>query len=379
MGQPRSAARIGLLARHDPYCAELAAELVGLAAPVLAVGYLGGEFAFTLRADGAGPGAALRAEGTSVRYTAIAALGLRHESRSRQRAVLAGDDCDHLLGLVCKRLDELTDRGDVALLCWAAAEAQHSELPHALDRLRRLDQPDDPLDVVAAAWIVTALAAARPLADVEPHLAAARRRLMSARRAVFPHVIGGAPARYRSHVGSFADQIYPVQALARLHASGDDPAALAVADELAGVMCREQGEHGQWWWHYDARSGTAIEGYPVYSVHQHAMAPMGLLDLADAGGDCHLAAICRGLRWEAAPPETPQRLIDLDRPVIWRKVARRDPRKLVRGLAAAHSAIRPGKPAPGLHRIFPPNAVDRECRPYELGWLLYAWLSGAAA
>ena len=24
--------------------------------------------------------------------------------------------------------------------------------------------------------------------------------------------------------------------------------------------------------------------------------------------------------------------------------------------------------------MFPPGPIDYECRPYELGWLLYAWL-----
>ena len=28
-----------------------------------------------------------------------------------------------------------------------------------------------------------------------------------------------------------------------------------------------------------------------------------------------------------------------------------------------------------LDRVYPPGVVDHECRPYELGWLLYTWLS----
>jgi hypothetical protein len=28
--------------------------------------------------------------------------------------------------------------------------------------------------------------------------------------------------------------------------------------------------------------------------------------------------------------------------------------------------------------LFPPTTVDYECRPYELGWLMYAWLGGGA-
>jgi len=341
--------------------------------------YLGGEFAFRL-----GPG--LRPEGVSARYSAIAGMGLRYLTEPDQRRILAGDDCDDLLGLLAKGLDEMTSRGDVALACWAAAEAGHTELPHAVDRLKALDHDviagrpgagDDQIDVVSAAWIVTALVAARTSADVEQHLAAARERLLRARRTVFPHLIGGKATWYRAHVGSFADQVYPVQALARLHASADDPAALAVAEDVAGALCDAQGTAGQWWWHYDARRGKVVEGYPVYSVHQHAMAPMALFDLADAGGDRHLDAICRGLRWLSAPPETRERLIDDDVPVIWRKVARGDPRKLVRGITAARTAVRPGMPMPGLGRLFPPRTVDYECRPYELGWLLYAWLRGA--
>ena len=72
-------------------------------------------------------------------------------------------------------------------------------------------------------------------------------------------------------------------------------------------------------------------------------------------------------------------LIAADKPVIWRKVGRNDPRKLVRGMAAARSAVLPGTSMPGVGLLFPAGTVDYECRPYELGWLLYAWLSGSAA
>ena len=119
-----------------------------------------------------------------------------------------------------------------------------------------------------------------------------------------------------------------------------------------------------------------VEGYPVYSVHQHAMAPMALLDLADAGGQRHLEAICRGLRWLARPSETSEDLVLDEPPIIWRKVARADHRKMVRGLRAASTRLRPGmRLSLALDRVFPPGAVDHECRPYELGWLLLAWLS----
>jgi hypothetical protein len=369
--------RLGLIAGHDPSSAALVRRLLRLSVRVLPQSLVDGEFAFTLSGTSLphGGGWQLNPSGTSSRYGAIAALGLLRLPEPDQREVLAGQTGRDLVGRLAKRLDEATSRGDVALLCWAAAEAEHSELPHALQRLAELDRQDGPVDVVAAAWVVTALVAARRHADVEQHLAAARDRLLAARDAVYPHVIGETRSWYRSHVGSFADQVYPVQALARLHGSADDPAALAAAGAVAAAICRAQGREGQWWWHYDSRTSAVVEGYPVYSVHQHAMAPMTLLDFADAGGQRHLEAICRGLRWLASPSETSEDLI-LDEPgVIWRKVARADHRKMVRGLRAASTRLRPGMRLSWLDRVFPPGAVDHECRPYELGWLLLAWLS----
>jgi hypothetical protein len=101
---------------------------------------------------------------------------------------------------------------------------------------------------------------------------------------------------------------------------------------------------------------------------------MALLDLANAGGAQHTDAICRGLRWLAEPAETSEDLVLQEPPITWRKVARGDPRKVVRGLCAACTRISPGLRPPVLDRIFPPTAVDHECRPYELGWLLATWV-----
>jgi hypothetical protein len=370
------ARRLILAGERDPDNAALLCRLLRLSFRALPQAQVHGEFAFTMSGTRKpGGGWQLRPSGVSARYGAITALGLLRLPEKDQRDLLAGDTAVDLVGRLTKRLDEESDRGDVALLCWAAAEAEHSELPHALQRLADVDRRDGPVDTVAAAWVVAAIVAARRHADVEQHLGAARDRLMAARSAAYPHVIGGTSSWYRSHVGSFADQVYPIQALARLHSSADDPRALAAADAVASAIRRAQGDAGQWWWHYDARTGEVIEGYPVYSVHQHAMAPMALLDLADAGGQDHLDAICRGLRWLARPPETSEELVLDEPPVAWRKVARGDRRKVVRGLRAASTRLRPGTRLPLLDRAFRPGWIDHECRPYELGWLLLAWLT----
>jgi hypothetical protein len=124
------------------------------------------------------------------------------------------------------------------------------------------------------------------------------------------------------------------------------------------------------------RTRTVVEGYPVYSVHQDAMAPMALFDLAEAGGDDHLEAIRRGLAWMIDAPEIGRSLIDENETLIWRKVGRSDPRKLVRKLRALARRLDRDSELAWLDRMFPAATVDWESRPYHLAWVLYAFLGG---
>lgn len=330
---------------------------------------------------------ALAGRGESVRYAAITVLGARLLPEPRQRAVLGGRTAREFAELLAGRLPAVDNLGDAALIAWAAADTGAAGLAAALDRVAALDADGGPRFTVEAAWVLSALAAARASADVERPLAAARDRLLRARvgdSPLFPHATGpGKVPGYRAHVSCFADQTYPLQALARAHASGDDPEALAAADACAARICELQGDGGQWWWHYDARTGRTVEGYPVYSVHQHAMAPTALFDLADAGGGDYGRWIRRGLAWMAAPPElaaagVEEPMIQDALGVTWRKVHRGDPRKAVRAARGLATRVVPGDRLALLDRVYRPAAIDRECRPYEFGWMLHAWLAPAA-
>ena len=138
-------------------------------------------------------------------------------------------------------------------------------------------------------------------------------------------------------------------------------------------MCDLQGPAGQWWWHFDVRSGRVLEKFPVYAVHQDAMAPMALFDLQDAGGPDHGAAAERGMEWLLHAPEIDGSLIDREAGVIWRKVARHEPGKLTRKLQAVASRAHPSLRVPAVDGVFRPGKIDFETRPYHMGWLLYAW------
>jgi hypothetical protein len=134
-----------------------------------------------------------------------------------------------------------------------------------------------------------------------------------------------------------------------------------------------QGTSGQWWWHYDYRTGNVIEGYPVYAVHQDAMAPMALLAIQDASGMDYNRWIDRGISWLVNPPETGVSLIDTKADLIWRKICRHEPNRLSRGLQAAVSRLHASWRMPGINWLFKPEQVDYESRPYHMGWILSAW------
>jgi hypothetical protein len=321
-------------------------------------------------------------EGENLRYAAIAALGLSCLDQEAQRSALAGTTAADLCATLGERGVSSPDLGGAALVAWACAEVTGTAPDELVERLVREVKGALPQPTVDYAWALTALLAVRELADVSAPCEQAAERMLAAQgaRGIFPHALPRQVlGRFRAHVGCFADQVYPIQALARYHAATGDSRALAAADACAARIVELQGPAGQWWWHYDVRTGDVVEGYPVYSVHQHAMAPMALFDLADAGGQDHGSAIALGLRWIEDHPESAESLLDDTSGVIWRKVGRHEKRKAVRILRSVSTSFSPGLRLGPLDRVFPPGPVDRECRPYELGWLLYAWLGGSPA
>lgn len=320
----------------------------------------------------------LSPEGENLRYASIVALGLAQLPEDAQVAVLSGSTAATLVKANASRAVGSADPGAVALAAWATAETLHDTPVDLLTRLAEVLSSGAAVPTVDLSWILTAALASGPGHQAESIIDQARRRLVDGQGAdgLFPHVLPASDfSRWRAHVGSFADQVYPLQALARLHAARGDQDALERANRTAQRICDLQGTAGQWWWHYDSRDGSVVEPFPVYSVHQHAMAPMALLELVEAGGQDHLDSVRRGLGWLDDHPEVPAALVAEQQGVIWRKVGRREPPKAVRAVSAMTTAIRPGFHLPGLDAAFPPSKVDYECRPYELGWLLYAWLA----
>lgn len=374
--------RLQRLACASPSGRRLVNGLLDIAVAGLPAMHKAGVFSHTMRSITSAGCRGEQFEGENLRYGAMVALGLSKAPESTQHQVLRFGTASDLAELVCHRAETVLDDGAVALSAWAGAEAGHHFTAPLFVRLEERLSSTTSLPTVVCAWALIAALAARDIGNASNVARFARQRLFEAksRSGLFRSRGSGSPGRLmRAHVGCFADQVYPIMALARLGAATGDHEALKTADHCARLICAAQGSGGQWWWHYDTRTGRVSEGFPVYSVHQHAMAPMALLELYEAGGHDHLPEIVKGLEWLDTHPETTADLICADKGVIWRKIGRHEPGKAARGLAALATMLSPRLSVPGMDILFPPGRIDYECRPYELGWLLYAWLSTGIA
>jgi hypothetical protein len=323
-----------------------------------------GVFAFTMRAQA---NTIVRA-GESDRYTAIALIGLAGLPQAPSSLPAPQTICARLL----ERVGDTPSAGTAALAAWAAV-ATGCDPARAVNRFLELERHDAPLPVVDLAWGVLAASEVRGALEAEgPRLV---QRLLATRNPsshLFRH--HSSDAGLRSHVACFADQVYPIQALAVFARQTGDQRAFNAALLCAERVCSSQGPEGQWWWHYDHRTGNVVEGYPVYAIHQDAMAPMALRELERAGGGSHRSWIDRGLRWlHSAPELNGHSLVDRGAGMVWRKVGRREPGKTARTLQAAASRVSRHLRVPGVNAVFPASAVDYEDRPYHWGWFLHAW------
>ena len=313
----------------------------------------------------------------SLTSTAIALIGL---SRAGVRPAEVVPD----LGRTWRALIDLARRsrypGAMGLLLWANAVAGGTDpteiLALACGPIAGVGSLVGRFRTMELAWLLAGLVHEhhqRPSAASTAGIDATKGALIGrfeARTRTFRHAETDASVRLRARrwVATFADQIYPIQALALTSIATGDGRALEVASTSAGRMVELQGGRGQWWWHHDPRDGSVSGAYPVYSVHQVGMAPMALRTLALAGGPDFGRAVEASRAW-VSENELGIDLVDRDVGTIWRSIERAEggPRRLARH-ARALLGGRDDRPGLAPSRLL----VNFETRPYEWAWSLFA-------
>ncbi|SPF40169.1 hypothetical protein SBA1_30020 [Candidatus Sulfotelmatobacter kueseliae] len=322
-------------------------------------------------------------EDISHRYTAMTLLGLHQLG---QAGTVSPFDTESILQTLLSDVSWVDNIGDLGVLLWLCAVVCPQRLSALEPRLRletalKRFQGARQGATMELAWFLTGLSYwGQAYPEKLPRLEALAFKTYDTMtrnqgdRGFFGHLSTSRSLSglARGRIGSFADQVYPIYAMAQFSKAYQHEEAADRALKCAVGICEVQGPLGQWWWHYDAPGGRVTEGYPVFSVHQHAMGPMTLFGLGEAINRNFDEWIYKGLHWINSDNELGYDMEDASRCVIWRCIfrSRRSLMKYFRAGFGRHSDT-VQHPHPGDLKIL------FECRPYELGWLLYAFSSRA--
>lgn len=318
-------------------------------------------------------------KGSSLRYTLMSYIGLQNAQRT---GYVHGFDLDRIRTAAFAALDASELRpGDFGLYLWADALTGGDRGAELMRRLARALAAGGDLnrrEGMEIAWIVKGLALQVAVGAGEP----ARRALgetldralarQDAGSGLFAHTQTGPRRRFPN----FATQIYHVLALATVAKLELDRRARDAARRAGERLLEAQLSDGGWPWLYDSGTGRVVERYEIYAVHQDAMAPMGLLELAEATGErAHARAAGHGLEWIYGANELGRSMFDPAEDLLYRSIRRTRPRDrlaLYRNTAAA--VVGRSLDAQGSH-----VELNRTDRPYHLGWVLEAWCGRESA
>ena len=258
------------------------------------------------------------------------------------------------------------------LVLLAAADPSHPAVQRSLHRIERIladERAIRRLNMLDLAWMLWGTAT---WAD-EAQARALAERLFKLVRSQYVHPATGLPrhsvARYRAHIVSFGSTVYFLRAMyEHSEAFGSDIARDLFAAGVERVL-EIQGPDGAWPWMIDVRSGLPLDIYPIFTVHQDSMAMLFLLPAERCGIAGVLEAMDRSVKWNFGHNELSTRMVQSKPyPWVYRSIQRdeRSPR--------ARRYLRSLGP---VARRYPARSrrvcINRECRSYHLGWVLYTW------
>ncbi len=308
----------------------------------------------------------------SWRYTIMCLLGLERAQRAGYN--LPGINLNELFDATVQASSQFRP-GDLGLLLWLAVRLQSAIADTLANRLDQHLQSADlhSFEGMEVAWIIAGTATYSHGTGAPESKSSRRVVDYFFQNRVSPSGLAWHFGRgWRKRFPNFATQIYSVHALSlRARLLGDERCARQakiIADRLGSMQRR----NGGWPWLYDAARGTVVEPFEIYSVHQHAMAPMALIELHEATGYAVNEILERSLAW-LADNELQLQMVDEATGLLYRSIRRAKPRDRFaiygRTLASLMGAI-PDRGQTENPRGLELNAT---CRPYELGWLLEAW------
>ena len=284
---------------------------------------------FTMVPDGNG----IRRLGVSPRYTAIALIGMLTAKTNGHGLDI---DPSRMVSVLLETVANGANIGDLGLVSWVAALTGDREVCD--NRLKpivqkRLQETRCGCTSMEVQWLLTGLCKLYQQFPGSGWLEPLIRRCYENLTPFYNDKTGlfcdiypcKIVNRWKKDLSYFCNQTYGIYSLCTYNETFGDRQALEWALGTARKICSLQGELGQWPWLFDSRKGTVVSVYPVYSVHQDAMAPMALIRVGRLSGEDFTPAISRGISWVLGKNELGESMVDPGRGVIWRSIRRRTP------------------------------------------------------
>jgi hypothetical protein len=306
------------------------------------------------------------------RYSIIALLGLLAWQQHFGTASDGRDAQRMTADFLARHGQRVRDPGDRGLLLLLLSELGHNAAAAHYDAIDRDFAGRPALNLQDIAWLAVG-AETHERRTGTP--ASVSRRLADLLLGTdFRHAGSGWPMHrpdgHRRDMVSFGAICYRLWALATLADRHGLKAEFAAGTDS---LISAQRSDGGWPWFFHAPSGTVIDPYPLFSVHQDAMAPMFLLPAWQAGIPGAEDALRASLRWLDGNNDLRQAMLRTDPFFIYRGIARAERPGLLRRYLRGRR-YRPGDDAPVSSL-----KLDTNCRAYHLGWLLYVWSRNQAA
>jgi hypothetical protein len=313
----------------------------------------------------------------TLRYTVNTLLGLQRAARSDGKdpfSSTAAEMVDRFLEL---HLEEVSSPADLGLLLLLLVEAERDDSA-CRELVARIESsvtttPLAALTIQDIAWMVWGASAAARVGTAGAEDLA--RRLFTTMDENFVDPRSLLPrhslSRYRRDIVSFGGIVYFLRSAYEYGVLTGESRAGRLFEHGVRAMVEIQGPQGQWPWMISSRTGIPLDFYPVFGVHQDSMAMLFLLPaLGDGLVDVEVA-ITRSLDWSLGDNELGVPMYGEGSFFAYRSIHRAQrlvrPRRYARSLARSF-AQRPGAPAKPEQLT-----VNRECRSYHLGWILFAW------
>ncbi|MFB0566645.1 MAG: hypothetical protein ACETWK_13340, partial [Candidatus Aminicenantaceae bacterium] len=181
-------------------------------------------------------------------------------------------------------------------------------------------------------------------------------------------------SRYRKKFVNFGTITHFLASLHEYSKVFNDKYAETIFLESTRQLISLQGERGEWPWFINAYNAQVFDWYQIYSVHQNSMAMLFLLPALDLGINEAETAISKSYRWLFGQNELRTPMITHQPFFIYRSIRRKGNLKYDRGKRYLRSLIRSSimnKPAKKINSS--QLEINKECRSYHLGWLLFVW------